>query len=46
MVGGIITVVDVHPTLRCTSLTLSCPLGRDGVGDCHDASRSALEISP
>ena len=39
MGGGIVTVVDVHPTWRCTSLRGVVPIGLgDGVGDCHDAA--------
>ena len=37
----IVTVVDVHPTWRCTSLLGGVPVGSgDGVGNCHDVSNS------
>ena len=46
---GIVTVVDVHPTWRCTSLRGVVPVGLgEVVGDCHDApglQRKGLFIS-
>ena len=37
--GGIVTVVGVHPTWRCTSPRGVLPVGLvDGVGECHDAA--------
>ena len=48
MGGGFVTVVDVHPTWRCTRGVV--PVGlEDDVGDCHDAAnlqRKGLSVSP
>ena len=37
--GGVVTVVGVHPSRRCTSPLGVLPVGLgDGVGDCHDVA--------
>ena len=42
--GGFVTVVDVHPTWRCTSPPGVVPVGLvNDVGDCHDAANLQRE---